>query len=367
LACGCRSLRGSLASREGQQEYLHWPAPSLLPSFEQPSEVEPNCRSDDGVRVCDEVRLPASCFPLESVLQPLSTSTASSSELRWEPEDFRDSWLEQESRSAGRLEFSLPRCRDRDSRPGLRAVGRPPRAPRCSELAAEELAWKGGGGGVGREEESSSLLPFSERGWLEESLTEWKLTLLVVQAGHQSTTSGRDFPSRGNVHLSPQSLSDLPLEKDLGSPQPVSLSDLPRGRVLRSTVHCSPPLSLCLPLGRVLRSLFVLYPNSGSELWFSEAEWLAVCGPEPELGVGQPDTRDGVAEPVPAANSISRRSRSRDCSLLLAWSVGAGERDLSSLVAALLGPRECAFQYPHAIPLYSSIPAFVAGGELWPP
>ena len=130
---------------------------------------------------------------------------------------------------------------------------------------------------MGREDDSTSLLPFSECPWVEgtDSLTEWKLTLLVVQAGHQST-SVLPFPSLGSVHLSPQSLPDLPLEKDLGSPHPVSLSDLPLGKVLRSTVHCSPPLSLCLPLGRVLRSLFVLYPNSGSELWFSEAEWLAV-------------------------------------------------------------------------------------------
>ena len=85
-------LRFSL-SLEGQQGYLHW-FPSLLPSFEHPSEKDPNCLSEDGVRVCDDVLLP--CLPVESVLHPLSTF--SSSELRWDAEDLWDSWLEHEFR-----------------------------------------------------------------------------------------------------------------------------------------------------------------------------------------------------------------------------------------------------------------------------
>ena len=68
----------------------------MLPSLEQPSEadIEPNCLSEEGVRVWEAVRFPPAWSPRppESVRQPLST--LSSSELRWE--DLRDSWLEED-------------------------------------------------------------------------------------------------------------------------------------------------------------------------------------------------------------------------------------------------------------------------------
>ena len=173
----------------------------------------------------------------------------------------------------------------------------------------------------------------------ELSLTEWKLTLLLMlllQPGHQSP-SLEVFPpwDWGRLWVSPHpcpSHSVRPLGKVcLCSPGPTSpsLSIFTRGRVFRSRSLVRSGLSD--QLGPMSRASYSLCPGLTWLLTGHPPSWAPCPG--------------GHLAASGVWHSFPMLGLSREWSLLRTGGAGLKDRGLEVLV----GVRECAFQYPHAM------------------